>query len=436
MSVSMKQYFDYDNEPRHHYLCIDMKSFYASCECVERGLHPLKTLLVVMSGGDSPGGLALATSPRAKKELGISNVSRRFEIPNHPDLYFVPPRMNLYIEKNTHINNIFRQYVADEDIHVYSIDETFIRVDASEKLFNMTPHEFAVQFQREIYHELGLFCTIGIGDNMLLSKLALDNEAKNNRNMIAEWHYEDVPNTVWKIKELTDFWGINKRTKKRLNDKGIYTVYDLAHYDYFSLKSSLGVMGEQLVAHAWGIDRSNIREKYQPKSNSIGNSQVLTKDYTNPNETKIVLREIAEQVAIRLRKKELQTGCIGISVGYSRNEVEKGFSKQLSVTPTNSSKMIADYCLALFEQNYKPFAVRNLAVSCSKLEPAQALQLNLFDTPEKTINTSSLDKSIDMIRNRFGFDSIVHASSLLEGATAIDRSHLVGGHAGGMDGIT
>ena len=178
------------------------------------------------------------------------------------------------------------------------------------------------------------------------------------------------------------------------------------------------------------------REKYQPKSTRIGNSQVLTKDYTNPNETKIVLSEIAEQVATRLRKKELQTGCISISVGYSRNEAEKGFSKQLSVTPTNSSKKISDYCLALFEQNYKHFAVRNLAFSCSKLELAQALQLNLFDTPEKTINTSSLDKSIDMIRNRFGFDSIVHASSLLEGATAIDRSHLVGGHAGGMDGIT
>lgn len=436
MSFNGEQYFDYSEEPRDNYLCIDMKSFYASVECVERGLNPLKALLVVMSGGDSPGGLALAASPQAKKQLGISNVTRRFEIPNHPELIFAEPRMNLYIKKNMHINDIFKRYVADEDILVYSIDETFVRVSASQKLFNMTPYEFAVQFQRDIYHETGLFCTVGIGDNMLLSKLALDNEAKHNHDMIATWRYEDVPETVWKIKDLTDFWGINTRTVKRLNNKGIYSVYDLAHYDFFYLKESMGIIGAQLVAHAWGIDRTDISEQYRPKSKSIGNSQVLMKDYTNVNETKIVLREIAEQVATRLRNKGYKTSCIQVGVGYSRSEVDRGFSRQMSVSETDSSNKIVNYCMELFDKFYNGSVVRNLSVNCSKLTEATSIQLNLFEEPTETINNNLLDNSVDLIRRKFGFDSIVHASSLMEGATAIARSNLVGGHAGGMDGLT
>ncbi len=171
-------YFDYTNEPREDILCIDVKSFYASVECVYRGLDPLKTMLVVMSNADNAGGLTLAASPRAKTVLGISNVSRKYDIPYHKNLIIVPPRMNLYIKENLKINNIFRRYVANEDILVYSIDESFVRVTASKKLFNLTAYEFAQQFQREIYHETDLYCTIGIGDNPLLSKLALDNEAK------------------------------------------------------------------------------------------------------------------------------------------------------------------------------------------------------------------------------------------------------------------
>lgn len=160
-----EHYFDYTNEPRRDILCIDMKSFYASVECVERGLNPLKALLVVMSNAENNGGLALAVSPNAKKQLGISNVTRKYDIPYDKNLLIVPPRMNLYIKKNLQINSIFRQYVADEDILVYSIDETFVDVTKSKKLFNMTAYEFAVQFQRDIYVETGLICTIGIGDN-------------------------------------------------------------------------------------------------------------------------------------------------------------------------------------------------------------------------------------------------------------------------------
>ena len=436
MSYNKQQFFDYSKEKTDDILCIDMKSFYASVECVELGLNPLTALLVVMSGADSPGGLALAASPRAKKELGISNVSRRFEIPYHPELKIVPPRMNLYIEKNIKINQIFKEYVADEDILIYSIDETFIRVSASEKLFHMSAYDFALQFQRDIYHEMGLYCTIGIGDNMLLSKLALDNEAKNNQDMIAEWRYKDVPKTVWQIPKLTDFWGINRAMEKRLNQLGIFSIYDLAHYDFFHIKSPLGVIGQQLVAHAWGIDRANMTETYQPISKSIGNSQILKKDYIKIHEIKIVIKEVAEQVATRLRVKNMQTGCVSLSIGYSKYSQETGFRRQLKVSPTDSSKMLVEYCLQLFDKYYTGEPVRSLAVSYSKLESNQSIQLNLFDEPTTVLNDRILDQTIDVIRKRFGFDAIIHASSLLEGATAIERSHLVGGHAGGMDGLT
>ncbi|MGY3765624.1 Y-family DNA polymerase [Vagococcus vulneris] len=431
----MEQYFDYNLEPIHETLCVDMKSFYASIECVARGLNPLKALLVVMSHPESGGGLALAASPMAKKELGITNITRRYEIPEDPRLLIVPPRMNMYIKTNIKINNIFRRYVADEDILIYSIDESFIRVTASKKLFGMSAYEFACQFHKDIFKETGLYCTIGIGDNMLLSKLALDNEAKCTPEKIASWHYQNVPEKVWKITPMTDFWGINKRTEKRLNRMGIATIKELAAYDFFRMKESLGVIGQQLIAHAWGIDRTDISDTYTPRSKSIGNSQVLLKDYTKRAEIRIIIREMAEQVATRLRKQGMKTACVHLTIGYSKNESEKGFSRQMTIPATNQSRQLADYCLILFKRYDAGYAIRNISISFSKLENGTLLQLNLFESPNESISNQELDNTIDVIRQRYGFQSIVRASSYLEGATAIKRSTLIGGHAGGMDGL-
>lgn len=431
----MSQRFNYDLEVVNETLCIDMKSFYASVECVERQLDPLTTMLVVMSRPETGGGLALATSPKAKELLGITNVSRKHDIPPHPDLYIVPPRMSLYIEKNLKIYQLLQHYVAEEDILVYSIDEFFVRVTASKRLFNMTTYEFARRFQDLIFKETGLYCTIGIGDNMLLSKLALDNEAKTNQDMIAVWQYQDLPKKIWQIQEMTDFWGINHRTQQRLNHLGIQSLEELANYDFFRMKENMGVIGQQLIAHAWGIDRTDMSEVYQPKSKSIGNSQVLTKDYWKRSELEIVLREMSEQVATRLRKKDYQTGCVKVSIGYSKNQLEKGFSRQITVPPTNDSKCLVDYVLDLFRQYDTGGAVRTMSVSYSKLTVSDSLQLNLFEEPEALISRKELDDTIDKIRQRYGFDALIHASSQLEGATAVSRSRLIGGHAGGMEGL-
>lgn len=429
--------FNYAEEKSNDIFCIDVKSFYASVECVERGLHPLKALLVVMSNAENSGGLVLAASPMAKQVLGISNVSRKFEIPPHPDLIIVPPRMSYYIEKNTEINNIFRKYVSDEDLHIYSIDESFVSVRASLKLFKRkSAYDMARMIQYHIFKKTGLYVTIGIGDNMLMAKLALDNEAKHNEDFIAEWRYKDVPNTVWKIEDLTDMWGIGSRTERRLNSLGIKTVYDLAHANFYQLRDSLGLIGEQLYANAWGIDRSDIRDSYRPLEKSYGNSQILKKDYYKKHEIKIVIREMAEQVATRIRKHHCQTGCVSLSISYSKYEENNGFSRQLKIPSTSNTKKLVEYCFEIFNNYYEDDkAVRRIGITYSKLIYTSDIQLDLFENPTEQITNERLDLLVDKIRDKYGFQSLVHASSLMDGATAINRSSLVGGHAGGMEGI-
>ena len=429
--------FNYAKETSNDIFCIDVKSFYASVECVERGLHPLKALLVVMSNADKPGGIVLAASPMAKQILGIRNVTRKWEIPYHPDLVIVPPRMSYYIEKNTEINDIFRKYVSDEDLHIYSIDESFISVRASLKLFKRkNAYELARMIQYHIFKKTGLYVTIGIGDNMLMAKLALDNEAKYNKGFIAEWRYKDVPNTVWKLEQLTDMWGIGSRTARRLNSLGIKTVYDLAHANFYQLRDSMGLIGEQLYANAWGIDRSDIRDSYRPLEKSYGNSQILKKDYYKKHEIKIVIREMAEQVATRIRKHHCQTGCVSLSVSYSKYEEQVGFSRQLKIPSTSNTKKLVDSCFEIFNKYYEDDkAVRRIGITYSKLSYTSDIQLDLFEDPTEQITNEKLDLLVDKIREKYGFQSLVHASSLMDGATAIDRSSLVGGHAGGMEGI-
>ncbi|AGY81659.1 MULTISPECIES: Y-family DNA polymerase [Carnobacterium] len=429
--------FNYAKEISNDIFCIDVKSFYASVECVERGLHPLKALLVVMSNADKPGGIVLAASPMAKKVLGIRNVTRKWEIPYHPDLVIVPPRMSYYIEKNTEINDIFRKYVSDEDLHIYSIDESFISVRGSLKLFKRkSSYELARMIQYHIFKKTGLYVTIGIGDNMLMAKLALDNEAKYNKGFIAEWRYKDVPNTVWKLEQLTDMWGIGSRTARRLNSLGIKTVYDLAHSNFYQLRDSMGLIGEQLYANAWGIDRSDIRDSYRPLEKSYGNSQILKKDYYKKHEIKIVIREMAEQVATRIRKHHCQTGCVSLSVSYSKYEEQVGFSRQLKIPSTSNTKKLVDSCFEIFNKYYEDDkAVRRIGITYSKLSYTSDIQLDLFEDPTEQITNEKLDLLVDKIREKYGFQSLVHASSLMDGATAIDRSSLVGGHAGGMEGI-
>lgn len=445
---SMEANFDYRKEIVQDILFIDVKSFYATVECVMRNLDPLTTLLVVMSSEDNTGnGLILASSPAAKNKLGITNVTRADNLPDHPNLLKVPPRMSLYIKENMLFNAIFKQYVADEDLLPYSIDESILDVSHSLNLFYPDPTEsrymkrmrLAHHIQNEVKEKLGLILSIGIGDNPLLAKLALDNFSKHSPNFIAEIRYQDVLTKVWSIPELTDFWGIGRRMKKRLYNLGIDTIRQLANSDPIILKSHFGILGLQLYYHANGIDRTIIAEKAPPtKEKSYGNSQVLPKDYTDQKEIEIVIKEMAEQVAARIRRHHCLSQCVSVYIGTSRGGEKDSFSHQMKITATDNTKELIHYCLTIFRKYYTGQVVRHIGISYGKLIYTNAKQLNLFTSPEVQINDERLDKIIDKIRTKYGFAAIIHATSKLDGARSLARSHLVGGHnggAGGLDGL-
>lgn len=213
---------DCSEEPRGIFLVIDNKSFYATVECTMRGLDPLTTPLVVMSEAENTnGGLVLASSPMAKKLYGISNVNRQRDLPRDNHLIVVPPRMNTYIEKNIEVNNIYREFVADEDLLPYSIDESILNITHSWKLFGDDPIAVVKKIQKTVHDRLKLVTTVGVGENPLQAKIALDVYAKHDPRFIGEITYDTVKEKIWSIPEITDVWGINERTAKRLAGLGM-----------------------------------------------------------------------------------------------------------------------------------------------------------------------------------------------------------------------
>lgn len=375
--------------------------------------------------------------------LGVSNVTRSNEVPYHKDLVTVPPRMNLYMKKNVEINQVYKSFVADEDHSVFSVDESFLDVTDSLKLFNCkNPYEMARKIQLKVKEQTGIYVTVGIGANPLLAKLALDNGAKHSKDFIAEWRYEDVQEKVWGISPMTEFCGIGHRTVKRLNWLGIRSIREIAEADPYRLKREFGVMGLQLFAHSWGIDRSFLGQKkpVAKVDKSIGNSQVLPRDYTRQDQLELVLKEIVDQVASRLRSSHLKTGCVSVSVGYSKGYLDSkgrsGWSKRRKVSLSNNTKVLSEHVLQLFRSEYNYQDVRHIGVSYSKLVQTDVLQLDLFSDPVQEVNEERLDFLIDTIRKKYGFKALIHASSLMEGATAVSRASLVGGHAGGNVGLS
>ena len=432
--------YDYRYEPHRLIFMIDNKSFFASCEALQLGLNPMKAVLAVVSHQPHTNygsGLIMAASPLAKKKYGLTNVMRVRDLPTKkeaPDLILVEPHMNLYIKRSMQVLAIFQKYAADEDIHVYSIDESMIDMTKSWRLFGNDPYLVARKIQVEIKSKIGLYTTCGIGENPLLAKLAMDISAKHRCSMIDYWHYIDVPDTIWQIKDLEDVWGIGKRIAARLRRLHINNMYELAHTDPAILKKEFGVIGEQLFAISWGVDRSIISEKYFPIMKNYGNSQILNRDYTDQREIEIVLREIGEQVGARIRAHCLQAGCISLFVGFSRYEQDgrrKGFSVQQKICPTNDNDLLVQEVLALFRKNWHGETVRALGVNCSRLEPDTCQQLTFFVPASEQIKKRTINITIDRIRKKYGFTSLVKASSLAKGATAIRRSSLVGGHNGG-----
>ncbi|WP_367368713.1 Y-family DNA polymerase [Schleiferilactobacillus harbinensis] len=417
--------------PRRDFLCIDCKSFYASTEAIKRGIDPLGANMVVLSREENSGGLVLAASPYSKETYGVKLGTRRYEIKPQMNLTIVEPHMADYIDRNMRINHIYQQFTDRSHWFPYSIDESFLDVSGSHKLFGDND-EIAARIQHKVFTETGIVTTVGIGPNPLLAKLALDNAAKKKTPWRAEWDYADVPATVWKIAPLDDMWGIGSRLAKRLNAMGIYTVKELAQANLKMLEKEFGILGDQLYYHAWGIDYSNLEHRYVPRNENrgYGNSQVLMRDYTTFADCATIIREIAHQVAARLRRHQVQCEIIGINIGYAEESDQRRgfFSAQTRVTPTNLDDEIATIAVYLFNKKWDGSPIRNVGVRCTRISEQHSLQLNVFETGQHTLDRAQLDRVIDNIQTRFGVKALVRASSKTKGGTAIDRADLIGGH--------
>lgn len=468
-------YIDYSREPKSDIAFLDMKSFYASVECVDRGLNPLYTSLCVMSRADSSAGLILASSPMFKKIFGKANVGRSYDLPFDVETrkfsyqnawkqgievtpryksfiehwakrtIIVPPRMDRYIEKNLEIQHIFQNYAAPDDMLPYSIDEGFIDLTSSLDYFipskSMSRKDkldnLSAMIQRDIWRETGIISTVGMSNaNPLLAKLALDNEAKKTATMRANWSYDDVEAKVWAIPTLTDFWGIGSRTEARLHKLGIQTIKDLANFNPDVLKKEFGKVGVQLWFHANGVDESNVHEPYRPKSRGLGNSQMLPRDYYSQREIEVALAEMADQVANRLRKAHRKATIVSIQIEFSRIEKRKPINAQKKIEPANLPNKMVAHVLELFRSKYTSGIVRRIGVSYSGFVDENLTLLSLFDDLETIEKEEKLQTAIDVVREKFGFLAIQKGTVLTEGSRNIERSKLIGGHsAGGLEGL-
>ena len=390
------------------------------------GLDPMYTKLAVVGDVNRNGSIVLAaTSPL--KALGVKKMARLYEIPRRKDILVVNPIMGTYIKCSNYITKLALQYVPIEDFHQYSIDEFFMDITDSIHLFANDPYEFALKFKNEIYAKTRIECTIGIGPNPLMSKVALDIEAKKNQNGIAYWKYEDVPTKLWSIRPLNKFWGISYKTEEKLNRKGIHSIGDLANYPLKYLKQSFGKIGEELHLHSYGIDFSRISEKYVPATTSVGKSQILMRDYTI-GEFSIVLLEHIEEVCYRLRRQNKLAQTVHFSVGYSKT-YNGGIRKTHTLSrPTNLTMDIYKICTYFLHQQYTGEPIRSISISLTNLIQEGEEQISLFDNITQREQEVKLTKVMDEIRTRFGKNSILRGVSYTHSATARYRNTLIGGH--------
>ncbi len=409
-------------------LCIDLKSFYASVECALNGFNPATTPLVVADKERGEGSIVLAVTPYLKS-LGFPSRCRIYELDKSVPIIYAKPRMKTYIDYAIKVIDIYLDFISDEDLFVYSIDEAFLDVTNYLNYYKLTVEQLASKILKEIEKRLKIQATCGIGSNMLLAKLALDIESKKVESGIAHWKIEDLKEKLWPIKDLSKMWGIGSRMRRNLNILGIHSIYDLAHYDVKKLHKHFGVMGIELFNHANGRDKSLIKDqdKLMKVNHSYSVGQVLFKDY-NETSAKLIIKEMTEDITRRLRLNKKMCQTVKLSIGYSK-EFKGGFSRQMKLeNKTNNTNKIYEGLIHLFNQFYDDYPIRKISVSVTNLTTDKFNQLSLFEDFESEYMEHLIDSKIDEINNEFGGATVVKATALLEDSTKISRSKTVGGH--------
>ena len=494
------------------YIAIDLKSFYASVEVMERGLDPMTTNLVVADPSRTEKTICLAVSPSLKsygisgrarmfeliEQVRIANAERKLKAPNkkftgksydadkladNPSLaidYIVaPPQMALYIEYSTRIYEVYLRYVAPEDIHVYSIDEVFIDATGYLKLNNMNAHEFAMMLIKEVLAETGVTATAGIGTNLYLCKVALDITAKHipadaDGVRIAELDEMSYRRLLWNHRPLRDFWRVGRGISEKLEEYGMLTMGDVARCSVQNedlLYRLFGINAELLIDHAWGWEPCTIADikAYKPQTNSISSGQVLQMPYEF-EKARIVIREMADNLALDLVEKKLATDQIVLTVGYdieNLNDIgrRKAYTGEIKTDfygrkvpkhargtanigrHTSSARLITDAVTELFERIVdKNLLIRRLNLTANHVVPENAVdnspipeQLSLFEDYEEKERRqkeeeASLEKERKMqdalvdIKHKYGKNAILKGMNFKEGATAKDRNRQIGGH--------
>lgn len=414
-------------------LCIDLKSFYASVECVERGLDPMSVNLVVADPERSDKTICLAITP-AMKKLGISNRCRLFEIPKSVEYIIAEPRMRLYIDYAAEIYGIYLNYVAKEDIHVYSIDEAFLDVTDYLMLYNMTANELAVAIMNDIFNKTGIRATCGIGTNLYLAKVALDITAKHSEDFIGVLDEETYRQTLWNHKPLTDFWRIGKGIATRLAKYGIYTMEAIAKADEDLLYRNFGVDAELLIDHAWGRETATIADikKYKPKTNCISSGQVLMCDYSF-EDARLVVKEMVDAICLELTEKNLVTKSVTLYVGYSNSldlKPAKGtaYIDDATCSSIELIPLVDDLFRQIVDERYP---VRRINISCNRVAERGSSQMNFFLDIQKKEKINNLQKAVVGIKKMFGKNSVFKAMDLNEKATTRERNRQIGGHKSG-----
>ena len=500
------------------YLAIDLKSFYASVECRERGLDPMTTNLVVADASRTEKTICLAVSP-SLKSLGIPGRPRLFEVvqrvkevnrerqmraakheltgsswdmvqlENQPQLavdYLVaPPQMARYMDVSGKIYRVYLRHVAPEDIHVYSIDEVFMDITPYLKGGKTTPREFASKIMREVWEETGITATAGIGTNLYLCKVALDIEAKHtapdqNGARIAQLDETSYRQKLWTHQPITDFWRVGRGYEKKLAEQGLFTMGDIArcslgnpgeYYNEALLYRIFGVNAELLIDHAWGWEPCTIQDikAFRPASNSVGSGQVLSCPYEF-EKARLVVREMADSLALDLVEKGLVTDQLTLTVGYDVENLtdpqRKARYKGTTVrdrygrllpkhghgtvhlpAPLSSTRWIVQESLSLFDRIANPdLLVRRLNLTANHVVEESAVdqcpqfeQLDLFtdyqqeqkrreEEQAQLKREKRMQETLIGIKKRFGKNAILKGMNLQEGATARERNGKIGGH--------
>lgn len=404
---------------------IDLKAFYSYVECLDRGLDPWKTPLVVADKERGTNTIVLSVSPYLKKQ-GIPSRCRIKELPRKLKYIYAVPRMERYLEKSADVIGVLYHFVAEEDVHVYSIDEAFIDLTSYLSYYNKTPLQMVSTIINQIKEETGLQATAGIGDNFFLAKVALDIYAKGAKNGIAKLYSNEIKEKLWPITPLHKVWSIGSRTEAKLNALNIFTVKDIATSNLDYLKSKFGVMGEQLYRHANGIDDADIHEKYEPKERSLTLGQVLFRDYQK-DEAVTIIREMVDTLTSRMRNEEKMCNMVSIYIGYSKNL--GGFARRATLlSATDDSKTIFEAIIEIYHRYVNDSPIRNIGIYYGGLVPASHQQLSLFEDEGKQNNRHNLQKAVDKLHKKYGNNSVLRASSLLEESTIKERNEYIGGH--------